>query len=419
MASTLSDVAALALNPAALLTAQAVRQHSQAILARAQAGQARHFTWHPERIDLVGAYVGGVIRERYPALNVPYHARWRHFEAGGADRWAALSHEHGLDGAHHRLQRARARVDLAVVSVLLDAGAGPAWRYTDAATRQLLERSEGLGVASLRWWAAGGLSSDPHEPLRADAIGLERVQTADLGLAFQVADDNPLVGLDGRANLLRQLALALRAHPGIYGRPDAPDVLRPGHLVDTLIRMSPSGRVPAATVLALLLQTLGQIWPGRHQLHGVPLGDCWPHPDAPLGWLPFHKLSQWMTYSLLEPLEDAGLQVVGLDELTGLPEYRNGGLLLDLGLLQARDRSFHTARWTPDAEPIVEWRALTVAALDLVAEVVRQDLGLSAEAFPLARVLEGGTWAAGRQIARAKRQGGGPPVHLVSDGTVF
>src|SRR5690606_34419320 len=113
----------------------------------------------------------------------------------------------------------------------------------------------------------------------------------------------------------------------------------------------------------------------------------------------FHKLSQWLTYSMLEPLEDAGLTITDLDELTGLPEYRNGGLLLDLGVLQARDRAFHTQRWTVDAEPIVEWRALTVAVLDHLAEAVRGELGLSLEQFPLARVLEGGTWAAGRKIA--------------------
>jgi len=41
--------------------------------------------------------------------------------------------------------------------------------------------------------------------------------------------------------------------------------------------------------------------------------------------VPFHKLTQWLTYSLLEPLETAGLTVVNLDELTALPEYRNGG----------------------------------------------------------------------------------------------
>ena len=74
---------------------------------------------------------------------------------------------------------------------------------------------------------------------------------------------------------------------------------------------------------------------------------------------------------------------------------------------------------TPDAEIIVEWRALTVALLDRVAAHVRDLLGLSAQAYPLAKVLEGGTWRAGRRIARAKRGDGSPPLRLVSDGTVF
>jgi len=60
-----------------------------------------------------------------------------------------------------------------------------------------------------------------------------------------------------------------------------------------------------------------------------------------------------------------------------------------------------------------------VAALDHLAEAGRGELGLSPAAFPLARVLEGGSWAAGRQIAQAKRPGGVPPVHIDSDGTVF
>ncbi len=39
--------------------------------------------------------------------------------------------------------------------------------------------------------------------------------------------------------------------------------------------------------------------------------------------------------------------------------------------------------------------------------------------FPLGAVLEGGTWAAGRRLASAKRPGGPPPIHVISDGTVF
>jgi hypothetical protein len=71
------------------------------------------------------------------------------------------------------------------------------------------------------------------------------------------------------------------------------------------------------------------------------------------------------------------------------------------------------------SEPVVEWRALTVALLDRLASCVRDVLGKSAVEFPLARVLEGGSWAAGREIAVERRSGGAPPLTIVSDGTLF
>jgi hypothetical protein len=136
------------------------------------------------------------------------------------------------------------------------------------------------------------------------------------------------------------------------------------------------------------------------------------------GWVPFHKLSQWLTYSLLEPFAWGGVQVRGLDALTALPEYRNGGLLLDSGLLRLRDESAAREIWQPGDEVIVEWRALTVALMDEVAREVRGQLRVSEESMPLACVLEGGTWAAGRELAQRHRQGL-PPLQVASDGTVF
>ena len=108
----------------------------------------------------------------------------------------------------------------------------------------------------------------------------------------------------------------------------------------------------------------------------------------------------------------------GLDALTALPEYRNGGLLLDSGVLQLRDPSAAGQVWQPGDEIVVEWRALTVALLDEIAPHVRRQLRLDAERLPLACVLEGGTWAAGRELAQRHR-GGLPPLQVASDGTVF
>ena len=135
--------------------------------------------------------------------------------------------------------------------------------------------------------------------------------------------------------------------------------------------------------------------------------------------MPFHKLSQWLVYSLIEPLADAGFTITGIDGLTGLAEYRNGGLFLDTGVIVAHDPDLPRRTLDPFAEEIVEWRALTIVLLDRLAERVRERLGLTAAAFPLAKMLEGGSWAAGREIAAERRPDGGPPLLIVSDGTVF
>ena len=112
------------------------------------------------------------------------------------------------------------------------------------------------------------------------------------------------------------------------------------------------------------------------------------------------------------------MQVSGLTALTGLPEYRNGGLLLDAGMIAPKDSALLRQTWQVGDEFIVEWRALTVALLDELAPRVRKILGKTEAEIPLACVLEGGTWAAGRVLAQQLR-GGLPPIKLNSDATVF
>ena len=93
--------------------------------------------------------------------------------------------------------------------------------------------------------------------------------------------------------------------------------------------------------------------------------------------------------------------------------------MVDMGVLVPRD-PLAFSRLHDVSDPfVVGWRSATVALLDEIAPQVAARLGLQAEEFPLARVLEGGTWAAGRIIAREKRADGGPPFQISSDGTVF
>ncbi len=393
------------------LSAQAVRRHGREVFDWVEGGRSRHYRLHRERLPDAARYVADVVRERYPDLVVPFHSRWRHIEAGGIDRWAALAAQHALRGD----EAVRSMIDLVIPSVLLDAGAGPAWSFRDAASGRTYSRSEGLGVASVALFASGVLSDRTHAPLRSDAAALMRVRAGHIHKFFQVDDEtNPLVGLEGRANLVRQLGVVAGATPAVFG-----EERRLGNLFDYLKSHARQGAVRADFILETLLKALGPLWPGREVLDGVPLGDCWPHGAANGGRVPFHKLTQWLTYSLLEPLMAGGLTIDAIDELTGLPEYRNGGLFLDLGVIEPIDPALTTRALTPAAEEIVEWRALTVILLDELAPLVRATLGKRAEEFPLACVLEGGTWAAGRKIAAERRAGGGPPLNIESDGTVF
>jgi hypothetical protein len=402
-----------------LLSAQAVRERAHRLLAIGLDDALAHFRIDLGRLDVAADLVAETTRKAYPTLDVPFHARWRHFVAGdGRDRWGEIDR---ATAWHDASERARAAFDLAIVSVLLDAGAGPSWVYRDAASGAAVGRSEGLALASLGMFAAGAFSSDPHHPLRADAEALQALSNDVLRRHFQVSDANPLTGLDGRADLLRRLGATVAARPEVFARADT---ARPGGLFDHLAALADGRRIAAPVILSELLRQLGPIWPSRIALGGVPLGDCWRHPalttdDATSGMVPLHKLSQWLAYSLIEPLQAAGIEVTDIDGLTGLAEYRNGGLFIDTGVLQLRDRSEGERRHDVASTLVVEWRALTVALLDRLAEAVRKRLGKDAGSFPLAKVLQGGTWVAGRQIARALRPDGAPPIKVVSDGTVF
>ena len=464
-----------------------IRARCAEIVKSVDAGVSPNFSIDRSRLDAVADRVAALTLRRFPDLVIPYHSRWRHFEAGGVDRKAEM--DAALSG-RSAADVARARFDLTVVSVLLDAGAGPSWHYVEhrklpsaalpqAAPDELLamldqsarrtappsalaaapdaaaalaeaspdqpsaadpalaqsgtySRSEGLGVASFRAFMAGAFSSKSGEPWRADATALRQVDATALRAMFQSSNSNPMVGMEGRAALLSRMGTVLQNEAQLSGHE-----ARPGLIYDRLTANGVRTTVSASQVLGEVLRTLSGIWPSGSKVQGLPAGDVWPHRWAGAavgaaggidgaasdrttdGWVPFHKLSQWMSYSLLEPLQWAGVQVTGLDALTGLPEYRNGGLLIDAGVIVPRNARLLARTWKLQDEFIIEWRALTVVLLDELAVRVRQRLGRTAEQLPLACILEGGTWAAGREIARELRADGAPPLRIESDGTVF
>jgi hypothetical protein len=385
-----------------------IRTRAQQIYQRALDGKT-HFQINEHKLAAVTAFVLQVIESNYPDRQVPYHSRWRHFEVGNRFQLNCLAeHSKNLD----ELDRARIGLDLILPSVLVDAGAGPDWSYSSS-NSITVGRSEGLGLASLDMFLAGGFSH--RRQIETTAAGLDAVSAQRFCDFFKVSEQNPLLGVAGRVQLLKGLGAAMISQPDIF--PNA----RPGDLVDYVL--DHYERAPSAeNILQMVLKFFGNIWPGRLMLDGTNLGDTWvysPLGNSPASYVPFHKLSQWISYSIIETLANNGFAVSGVEALTGLAEYRNGGLMLDSGLISLRDPSCAQTAWEPSSEIIIEWRALTVCLLDKIAEQITAALDTTPEAFPLAKVLEGGTWAAGRKLALQTRNNLTPPLQIVSDATVF
>lgn len=393
-----------------------IREKAHLMLDKAKKNQLKYFAVDPHKMASTADYVIEVIHDCYPDLNIPYHSRWRHFEVDDMDRVKEM-----LIQLKHLspFNKGKILYELVIISVFLDAGAGASWRYREERTGREYSRSEGLALASFDLYQSGAFSSDPTDPFRVDAKRLLSFNTEELCKGFQITSANPLEGITGRLKLLNQLGKILLEQPEYFGQEG-----RLGNFYSYVYSLAHHNKMSATSIFSAVLNAFNTIWPARLLFHGISLGDVWIHSalktnESGSEYIPFHKLSQWLTYSLIEPLEQAGIKIVDLDQLTGLPEYRNGGLLIDTNLLIVKNKEALLTPLDPGSEIIVEWRALTVALLDELAELIRKKLNQNSESFPLAKMLQGGTWEAGRRIAKEKRLMGTPPIQIISDGTVF
>ncbi|KAL1936540.1 hypothetical protein VTP01DRAFT_674 [Rhizomucor pusillus] len=405
-----------------LRTLGAIRDRCYQVYEKAQNGQLCYFEVDESKLGAAVDHVAELTRRRFSDLNsIPPHSRLRHFDETFGE-WRQKAQQR-----NDNVEFARKLVDIVVVSVLLDAGAGQEWKYTTHYGKKV-GRSEGLAIASVDMFLGGYFSSDDTD--RVDAQGLEEISVERMAQGFQVTTSNPMVGLEGRSQLLGRLATVLREQkeyfPPSNGLPS-----RPGNIIDYLLKDNAADKALPIEKLWKAVMSLGGIWPARIEIDGVQLGDVWPCDclDATNEYanlVPFHKLSQWLTYSLIEAIEiSLGLKIEGVDQMTGLPEYRNGGLLIDYGILKIKPEHIERGGGSETKLPtfegkdplIVEWRALTVVYLDKIHKELEKKLN---QKLRLAQVLESGTWTAGREIAAKLRpETAGPPIVIQSDGTIF
>ena len=199
----------------------AVRERTRLVYDKARRNQLAHFNVDMTKFADTAAYVVSIIRRDHAPdyAAIPPHGRWQHFEVGGRPRVDQLLNLWPL--AVDAQERTRRLIDLFLVSVLLDAGAGTRWAYKSKESGRLYRRSEGLAVASIEMFKAGTFSGDPDQPFQCDAKGLRAITVEQLAKGLQVTESNPLNGLEGRAALLQRLgdALGNRRFFGTTSRP--------------------------------------------------------------------------------------------------------------------------------------------------------------------------------------------------------
>ncbi|KUI52693.1 Uracil catabolism protein 4 [Cytospora mali] len=461
------------LDPAGYLKSLgSVRERSRVITSKALKNELNHFDVDMQKFPEVVSFVASIIKRDYdaPFTSIPAHGRHQHFCVGGRDRIAhLLSTWENLDTT----EKCRRMIDLFLVSVLLDAGAGTQWSYKSTENGRIYKRSEGIAVASLEMFKTGVFSGDKSNKFQVDKEGLRTITVETMAKGLQSREGNEMAGLEGRTQLLVKLSDALDANKEFFGNDG-----RPGNMLDYLLahpstQASSMPIVPLPTLWNLLMSGLAPIWPqSRTAINGISLGDAWPCSSMPqpatsptgaapsfspfpntstrsgpaAAWesiLPFHKLTQWLTYSLMQPMQQLmKIHFAGQELLTGLPEYRNGGLFVDLGVMTLKpedmERGLHNYKeyclrtgdkgievapmFEPSDDAVVEWRGVTVGLLDRLCVDVNQSLKheLAGHELSLAQVLEAGSWKGGREIAEINRPNTKePPILIDSDGTVF
>jgi len=338
---------------------QSIRTSCDMLLPYAVANKLKHFIYDEDNLHKTADYVTEVIQSNYPDLNIPYHSRLRHFP----DEYKTLDLE--------------SQIELVVISVLLDAGAGSDWRYIDPLTNTIHTKSEGLGLASYRMY------TKYRFPTKEQFVE-----------CFQLSATNKFVGVKDRYAMLQRLK---NSENGKSALEQITEFFLPNQVESVL------------SIEAIFYKL-------KLSLHDVLPDDVAIYKSYDMF---FHKLLQWLCYSLWEVLENFEYKITDTDMLTGLPEYRNGGLMVDMGVLIPRDPSMYDLQHEITSEFIVEWRAMTVVLLDQIALLIRHRLHKTHAELPLSKILQGGTWSAGRKIASELRADAAPPFKVISNGTVF
>lgn len=391
------------------------RKVSGEFLSRALKDELHHVSVDTGQLGQALIKVLETTKKTYPDFQIPPYGVWRHFEAGGVDRWSALASARNFQTADELLAAA---ADLAILSAFMTVQTPKGWTYEDTIAGTQATGSEACALAAINMFAAGSFSSDVSDPFRVDADALIRLSGEELaaGLQWDVKKDAELLSKLQRH--LKRFGEALALRSDLFGEGEA---TRPGTL---LVKLGSEGwgAVDATVILDRLLQSLAPVWDGGAAEGDVSFGDSFTYTSAreadKPSIIPFHLTVQGMVYSLVEPLAWAGYEVDELDALTGPADAGHAALFLETGVLRFKDEE---SELDPEQalDRMIEARAVTGALIDQLAEMLRKELKVEPEQLPLSCVLEGGTGRAGNEILRENRELRDKLAQILNPGSVF
>ncbi|CAO3634705.1 unnamed protein product [Cunninghamella echinulata] len=433
-----------------LTSLEAVRERCFRVQQIANKNQLNYFDVDTSKMDDVVQFVVALIKRDYNAnpAQMPTYGQWRHFDVGGRPRIDNLMNAWSTLG-QPPLEQTKRIIDLFIIACLLDVETvchNKSWSYCEQLTGRTYGGTEGIAVAVLDMFTAGVFSSDPRDPHRVDADALNLISIEALYDGFQLDAHNKLLGIEERLDLVKHLSNVLKSQSSYFGLDTIP---RPDYLLShsTTIKTKKGPLIHLETLWPVILE-MGEFWASQDDKGGSQgLGDVWPcsvlngqsstSTNSTEHYVPFHKLTQWMIYSLIEPMEKLlGATIEGKDMLTPLPDYCHGGLLMDTGLISLKPKELERGveNYKKNAmlpgqskvevspmfelnDPVViEWRALTIGFLEIIADRVREALNMNRSTLSLSKLMESGTWSAGRELAEISRPNTHqPPIIIKMD----
>jgi len=401
-----------------LLTAEAVRVRAQVLLEKARAGALEYTSVDLSKLGPAADRAISAAEKSFPDGQFPPYSIWRNLEAGGVDRWGMLAGARGFSGPE---EMARSAFDLAIITALLGDLDAENWTYDEIVTGQSYDGRDGLAVAALNLFAAGAFSAEPGDPMRVDAHALIRLVPEELSADLTASDGKPLPDGEHRFRRLVKLGEAIGLRPDLFSDGK---ITRPGLLFDRLTAAGNDSAVQMHAVLDKIQDGLGPIWPDANKIGDVALGDTEVHPALASGdetsmFLPLHAVSQFLAFSLIEPLAWAGYGCDGFDRLAGIADRTQCAFMLDGGLISISDEALFAEPVLSEHVAVAELRGLTVALLDTLVREIRNRLEVGQEELPLVCLMEAGTKGAGLEIALEKRGNFAFPLRILSDSTVF